>query len=352
MKKIKQILKRSKYWIKSHKIISIIGLIIILALIFIFHPKASMSIETVIAKKTNLVQSLSVTGTVSVKKSANLSFLSSGIIVYVGAHVGDKISVGQTIAILDQRIMEKNLKSTLLAYSQSRNTFEQTQADNQNRTPDSALNDNMKRILQNNQYDLEKAVNSVELQDLVKQQSVLTSPISGILIRADAVTTGASITPSTVFTIVDPESLVFNIDVDEADIGMVKEGQKVEIDLDAFPDEKLNLTVERIDFVSHTTANGGNAFTVEVTLPQDTQNKYRVGMNGNAEIVTASKNNVITIPLSSIFDKNKVYIKNGKEYKKQSIIVGLQNDTDTEILQGLSEGEIVVTQPSEIPTKK
>ena len=315
MKRVKNLLN----WVKKHKILSLIGIIVIAVLIFVFRPKAPPPIETSIAKKTNLVQSLSVTGSIFAKKSVNLSPLSSGLLAYIGPGVGDKVTAGQIIAALDQRTIQKNLKTALLNYSESRNTFDQTQADNGNRTPNLALNDDMKRILQNNQYDLEKAVNSVELSDLARQLSVLTSPIAGILTRADAVSVGTTATTTTVFTIVDPTSLVFNMDVDEADIGKVKEGQMVTINLNAFPDENLNYVVNRIDFVSHATTNGGNAFTVEVKLPEDLQNKYRVGINGNANITTAEKVNALTIPLSSIFDNNKVYVKTGKNIRSKQL---------------------------------
>ena len=338
-------------WIRRHKIIGIFLLIIILIVAYVFWPKPKPVISTVTVKPADLVQSLSDSGTLNAKTSASLSPITSGPLVFLGAQVNDAVIKGQTIAILDQRTLQKNLDADLITYSEQRNTFDQTQDNNQDRTPYQALNDAMKRILQNNQYDLNKAVNSVELSDLAKQQSVLTAPIAGILTRADAVSIGTTVSQTTVFTITDPSSLVFDIDVDEADIGKVKVGQPVSVNLDAYPDENLQLTVSRIDFVSHTTTNGGNAFTTEVKLPDNPDNKYRVGMNGNAEITTAKKDNVLSIPLSSVFDTDKVYVQTAKGFEKRTVTLGLQTDTDAEVIHGVSEGDKIAVQPANVPAK-
>ncbi len=340
-------------FIKRHTKLIIIILIIGLIGFFVLRPKPEPPIDTITLKRTNLVDSLSVSGSITAKKIANLSPLSSGPLVFLGASVGDTVTAGQTIAVLDQRIVQKNLQGALIDYSKQRDAFDQTIFNNNGiAKPTDAVNDTMKRILQDNQYDLDKSVNSVELQDLAKQQSVLTTPIAGVLTRADAVTVGTTVSPSSVFTIIDPASLVFAMDVDEADIGKVSICQKISITLDAFPDKNSSLVVDRIDFVSHTTTNGGNAFTVEAKLPEGSVSNYRVGMNGNADIIIAEKNDVITIPTSSLLDSKYVYVKIGNSYEKRAVALGLQNDTDAEVTSGLQEGDVVVLQPSSVPTKK
>ena len=174
----------------------------------------------------------------------------------------------------------------------------------------------MRRILEDNQYDLNKAVASVELQDLVRQQSILTTPIAGIVTRADAVAAGVNVTPATTFTITDPSSLDFKMEVDESDIGQVKVGQNVNVSLDSFPNHTLKLKVNQIDFVSHVTSSGGNAFYVEAMLPQP--NNYRVGMSGNADIIIDARHNVLSIQSTDIFDDNYVYVKRLRVLTKEN----------------------------------
>jgi len=141
------------------------------------------------------------------------------------------------------------------------------------------------------------------------------------------------------------------MDVDEADIGKVAVGQQVKLNLDAYPNANLTFPVTHIDFVSHTTTNGGNAFTVEVKLPQTIQYIYRVGMNGNAEITTAEKDHVLTIPITSVVDDQYIYVKTSGKYKKKNIVLGLQSDTDAEVVKGLHEGELIVLESAKIPNK-
>src|SRR5260221_3521584 len=103
----------------------------------------------------------------------------------------------------------------------------------------------MKRLLQNNQYDLNKTINSVELVDLARQQSILSTPIAGIVTRVDAPVAGVTaIAGSTTFTVVDPTSIVFDMDIDEADIGKIQEGQHAKITLDAYPNMTLSIPIK------------------------------------------------------------------------------------------------------------
>lgn len=332
-----------KNYILNHKKKTLLILIPIIILAIIFWPRPQKSLEVESVKKQNIVESLPATGTVSSETSVDLHFLSAGKLVYLGVKKGNFVKQGQTIGVLDQRTVQKNLETELRDYAQQRNSFDNTLEDNK----DKAISDDIKRILQNNQYDLEKAVISVELQDLAKQQAVLTSPISGIVISADVVTAGVNISTTTNFTIADPDHLIFKIDIDEADIGKVKIDQKVKIILDAFPEETFTLKVKSIDFAAHTTTTGGNVYTVEVALPENTALQYRIGMNGDAEIITNEKKNVLTVPLSSLLDDNHVYVKTNGKFEKRKITTGLRNDTDVEIKSGLKAGEEVALDPVE-----
>lgn len=331
---------------KEHKKVYFIILIIIVGLAIYFWPRPPKSIETQKVKRQDIVESLSATGSVDSQTSVDLKFPISGKLIYLGIKKGDMVKAGQIIAVLDQRTVQKNLEDDLRDYSKQRNSFDQTQTNNQNRSPEQSLNDDMKRILQNNQYNLEKAVLSVELQDLAKQQTVLISPIDGIVTNSGVSSTGINILTTTSFTITDPAHLIFKIDIDEADIGKVKIGQKVKLTLDAYQDKDIYLSVKTIDFASHTNTTGGNVYTVEVSLPENNNSIYRVGMNGDAEIITNERKNVLSIPLSSSVEDKYVFVLSNNVFKKRSVNIGLRNDTDAEIISGLAQDEIVAMDPA------
>lgn len=337
---------RPLYFLKHHKRRLLLLIITLIILGVILWPRSVKQLETQAVKRGDIVESISATGTVNAT-SVDLTFLIPGKLVYLGVKKGDQVKKGQVIATIDQQTLQKNLETKLRDYSLKRNEFDQTQSDNLNRTPLEALNDDMKRILQDNQYDLDKAVISVELQDLAKQQSVLTTPIAGVVTQTDVTTAGVNIGLTTTFTVSDLTSTTFDIDIDEADIGKVNIGFPVKITLDAFPDQALNVTVQSIDFVAHATSTGGNVYTVQTTLPQNTKFVYRVGMNGDAEIITNKKQNVINIPISSVLDDTYVFVKTNRGFEKRTVKLGLINDTDAEIISGLNQGEEVALDPTE-----
>ncbi len=338
-------------FIKHHKIISIVVIAVILIVAFFLRPKPPKDIPTEPVTRHEIIQSVAITGSVTAEKNVDLAFQIPGKLTILNVKKGDTVTQGQTIALLDQRTSLKNLKKALLDYSIQRNTYETFAKNQQAYKPSDALNESMRRILENNQYNLDIAVNSVELQDLAREQSILTTPISGIITRADAKSNGVNIGVTTVFSVVDPTSLSFRMEVDEADISKIEPGQAVEVILNSYPDKTFKLKVSDIDFVTHTTSTGGNAFDVKAAISSQVNSPLRVGMNGNATIITNKKSNVITIPLASLLDDNTVYIKEGMSYTKKKVKLGIQSDTEAEVISGLSEGNILVLDPSQIPAK-
>ncbi len=331
----------------NHKRIS--GAVIALLIIgYIVWPKPQPPIATQKITRQNLTQSLSVSGSVTGKSMVNLTFPVTGKVVYIGAKKGDFIKKNQTIAALDQRTIVDNLQTAVKAAQNQQISFDSVNDFNGNRDlSDTGLSIAARRQLQTAINTLDQAKIAVEVQNLAKEQAFLISPIDGILTRVDIDTPGVVAALTTTYTVVDPASVVFDMDVDQADIGKVQQGQKVKILFDAYPDQSLTQNVTNIDFVSHTTTNGGTAFTVETALPTDSLQRYRVGMNANAEIILNEKANVVSVPLSSVVNNDYIYKKVGNTFRKQKVILGLQNDTDAEVSSGLTAGDEVALDPTQ-----
>ena len=329
----------------THRVISAIFLIVVIGLIFLLRPKPTTPPEVVTVQKGTIEQTISGTGVVDSKTSVNLSFLAGGKVTYLGVKKGDTVTPYQTIATLDVRSVQKNIESTLIDYSKQRIEFDSTREGFQNRTPEQALSDAMRDALRNNQYDLNKTILSVEIQELARQNAILTTPIGGVVTRADIQSAGVTVGATTTFTVADPENIVFNIDIDEADIGQILVNQKARIVLDAYPDEVVELPVSQVDFASHLTSTGGTAYTVQLSFPKNSLFKYRIGMSGDAEIITKRQQNVLIIPISSLFQDEYVLVKNGDKFDKRKVVLGIQNDTQVEVKEGLKKGEIIAEQP-------
>lgn len=338
--------------LRNKKIILIAGLVILVLLIarsLLFGKK--ILAETTKVKRGGLTLSVSASGKTESENQVDLKFQTSGKLVWVGVKEGDKVKKWQAIASLDKRELEKDLKKELNDYMNERWDFEQTYEDyDKSGLPEEKwlVTDAIKRILQKAQFDLDSAVIDVEIADLAIKLATIVSPIEGIVTHIDTPVAGVNITPATaVFTIADPNSVIFSANVDEADISKISLGQEVKIALDAYPDQDFEGEVTKISFAAITTKGGGTAFLIEISLPENPELKFKVGMNGDVEIIIQEKENVLMIPTSAVWrreDKNFVWkVIKGKAVK-QEIRIGLEADDLVEVTEELAEGEEVVSE--------
>lgn len=307
--------------------------------------KATVTTATV--KRTSFVKTVQSSGKTKAKKDVELKFQTSGKLTWVGVAEGDHVRAYQAIAGLDPREVQKNLEKALRDYSKERNDFEEWNHVTNPICGDQGLcSDSLKRILQDNQWDLDKAVLDVELKHLAVEYATLVSPIDGIVTHIDTPVAGVNITPaSAVFEVIDPTSLIFEASVDETDVGSLTVGQQATIALDAYPDQTFPSTVSYISYAAVTSSGGATVFPVQVSLSTD--KPIRVGMNGDVTITTQTQENALVIPIDAVREDEKgsyVYKKTGDKYVKTPVKLGSQNEDSAVILSGLSEGDAVVTK--------
>src|SRR3990167_9074539 len=188
-------------------------------------------------------EELTVSGEVKAGKQADLKFQAGGRLSWVGVKQGDWVKKWQGIASLDQRTVQKNLEKELNDYLKTRWDF-QGNRETYNVTTDDldryTLTPAVRRLLEKSQFDLNNAVLDVEIQTVAKEFSLIVSPFSGLVTDLKFpnpeinVTTGAVIA-----TIVDPDSLYFEAQVDEVDIARVRVGAPVKLVLDACPEGSI-----------------------------------------------------------------------------------------------------------------
>jgi HlyD family secretion protein len=301
----------------------------------------SKKIKTVKVEKKDISVQLSASGKVQARKKVDLRFQTSGNLTWVGVKRGDQVKKWQAIASLDRKELEQKLLKTLRDYSITRWDFDQTKEDYQN----TLIDNEARRILEKNQFDLDKSIADVEISNISLKYSSLISPIYGIVSDLDVSVPGINITPSTAtFTIVDPQSMIFKADVDESDIGKITHQMPVKITLDAFPNEEIDSNVDLITLTSVTTSGGGTAFPIEMVLPKNDNMKYKIGMNGDISIIVNEKKDVLVLPLSAVNKEGNISyvqkLENGQP-KKIQIKTGLETDEEIEILEGLSKNSEV-----------
>lgn len=306
-----------------------------------------INIETSIVVTKNLDETISASGKTTAKRFADIKFQTSGLLTYVAVEEGDAVVKGQLIAALDSREIQKNLEKSLIDYSKQRNDFEELWRVTYRgmKDPEDALTNTLSRILEKNQWDLNKSVLDVELKALSIEWSRLISPLSGIVTHIDVSVPGQNITPAgAVFTIVDPLSIIFQANVDETDVGSVREGMKAEVLLDAYSDQPFEGEISHIAYASQTSSGGATIFPIEMKFASSSA--LRVGLNGDIRIKTRSIIDVLVVPREAVRGLKDRYVIRviGNEYKKTQVTVGLMTDKDIEIQSGLAPGDTVVTK--------
>lgn len=332
-----------KHW----KLISILTIVLLVAFFFYqkstsIQSKSTDEKEITVVKKT-LQKTISASGKIKAENEAVLKFQTSGLLSWVGVKEGDNVEKWQTIAFLDNRELKKTLEKSLRDYSKERWDFEE---DKEVTYKDRVVTDTVKRILEKNQFDLEKSVLDVELDDIALRFATLATPISGIVTGIDSPIAGVNITPATAsFTVSDPDSLIFSAEIDEADISHIKLKQKVLLTLDAYPEEEIKGAIYKIGFTAKTTSGGGNAFPVKIKLPPNKNLEFKIGMNGDANIIFQEKKGALVLPINVLSIENgKTYVEklvNGNKVKT-FVTTGLETDEETEIKKGLSVGDKVI----------
>ncbi|MDD3532018.1 MAG: efflux RND transporter periplasmic adaptor subunit [Candidatus Shapirobacteria bacterium] len=334
-------------FLKNKKIVIILLLVFIGAGVAWAFPKPSISegeIKTVKVERGDLFSIISVSGQIDAQEKAQVRFQTSGQLVWVGVAEGERVRKWQALASLNKRELEKKLEKELNDFMTQKWTFDQTHDDYQEEKDNAVITKEIERILDKAQFSLSNQVIAVELVDLAIKYATIYSPIDGIVTEIDSPLPGVNITPAqATFTIVNPDSLAFYLKVNEIEVVNLIEGQEVDIRLDAFPNRVFAGQVAKIGF---TPLSGQGTYYQVIVALEEKDPAFRVGMGGDGEILIESKNGVLTVPESALVKRSDQYwvfqIVDGRALKKP-VIIGLTTDEGVEVVEGLTEGEIVVS---------
>jgi macrolide-specific efflux system membrane fusion protein len=181
----------------------------------------------------------------------------------------------------------------------------------------------------------------------------LISPINGEVIVKSA-QNGQTVT-CTDDIVVLSDRLIVQGQADETDIGKIKLGQKAIISLDAYPEIRIEGTVDHIYYESNI-VNNVTIYRVDV-LPKKVPEVFRSGMSATLNIIKAKKENVLLIPLEAVKqDKQGSFVflsqNKGNGPLKKSVKLGISDDKNVEVISGLvPEDKIVITTEKYLPSK-
>lgn len=346
------------------------------AYFFINGQKAPVdfSYETAKVEKATIESSVTATGTIEAVTQVEVGTQVSGIIDKIYVDYNSVVHKGQVIAELDKSnlVSEMNSAVSQLQGAQSDLNYQQSNFKRMKTLFD-------KGLISANDYEsarltLEQAQSLVaQRQEAVTKAktnlgyATITSPIDGIVLGKsveEGQTVASSFNTPTLFTIVkDMTDMRVIANVDEADIGQVREGQRVTYTVDAYPNEVFEGTVTQ---VRNQATTESNVVTYEVVISAPNPDlKLKPGLTANVTIFTLEQTGIVSVPTKALRytptketigpkDKivdcqgaQKLWVREGNTFKAYAVKTGITNGTRTQILSGVKEGTAVIVDLKE-----
>ena len=194
------------------------------------------------------------------------------------------------------------------------------------------------------QLQVEQAELSLDQARHQLEGTILTAPHDGIITFV-GIKEGELSGGQAAFVLTDLSEYHIDVNADEIDIGRIAPGQPVTVTLEALPDDTLT---GQVDKIAKTAQLESGVVTYKVTIGlQPTDAPLRVGMTSNVDIVTERRENALLVPNRFIrVDRTTgqafVDILDGQEIRPTEIQIGLRDETSSEVLAGLDEGDVVV----------
>jgi len=171
--------------------------------------------------------------------------------------------------------------------------------------------------------------------------------VAGVYAKEDDLITAPAMAPQTIVHLIDPKQIELNVEVDEIDIPQVQLNQETIITLDALPDDEFNGKVATI-FPIPVLVGGVVLYNVNINLNVPENSELRVGMSATADIVIARRDNVLLVPDRAIGEDDQgnpiVRVVVDEEVQERPVVIGISDGYQTEIVDGLNEGETVVVE--------
>lgn len=334
-------------------------------------PKMKVDYTTVKVEKQTITSSVTATGTIEPVTKVEVGTQVSGIISHIYVDYNSVVKRGQVIAELDRDNLNSQLSTARAQLSSAKSdldyqklNFERMKTLYEKGHISTNDFDQARLSLHQAQAIYAQRVENVNTAQTNLSYATITSPIDGVILsRAveEGQTVASSFSTPTLFTIAkDLTDMRVIADIDEADIGEVREGQNVRFTVDAYPDDIFQGSVTQVRQQATTESN---VVTYEVVISAPNPDlKLKPGLTANVTIITKEAQNVLAVPVAALhFTPNeallqdgetiadvqaltKVWVRNATEFKAIAVETGETNGVLTEITKGLKGGEEVITE--------
>lgn len=341
---------------------------------FAFRPKEKevVKYDSFEVKKGDIRNTITATGTIEPITQVEVGTQVSGTIARIYVDYNTEVKKGQLIAELDKTVLESEYESQLSAFYSNQNEYDYQKKNHERMAGLHAKNLLSDSDFETSEYQYEKARRALDRSrsDLLKAKTNLNycmiySPIDGVVISR-AVDEGQTVaamfnTPKLFLIANDLKKMRVIADVDEADIGQVKVGQKVTFSVDAFPGERFEGSVTQVRLEPIVTSN---VVTYEVVIDAPNPDlKLKPGLTASITVLIHEKTGVLMIPLRALRFQpedergqplkpgsgktapgmKSVWVQSAGNLMNKNVRLGVSDGIYTEVTEGLQAGERVIT---------
>jgi HlyD family secretion protein len=354
--------------------------------------------STILVRRGTITATVEATGKVLSARQVELSLPFGGRVKRVAVSVGDKVKVGQSLIELEApdaerqvreaelnlvirqlqldkaragaspeeiEISQSNLRRAALAKQVAQAAYDEIASEENAEVSPEALALQQAtidyQIAQRNYERLFNGLPTEELATIEKQLELsrlalkraqaqleemrLVAPVAGTVLSVE-VSEGEMVSAyRPVVVIADLTSLQIVAEVDEIDVAEVAPNQGVEIRLDAYPTHTLSGTI--VSLAPAAMPQRGST-VYEAVIKFDARGlRLRLGMGANLKIVTLEKESVLLVPnraIQPIGRRKVVKVLDGRNVREVEVVTGLSNENETEIVDGLTEGQRILIE--------
>ena len=287
------------------------------------------------AQRQKLSSSISLAGTINASNDVNVVSETQGSVRQVHVNVGDMVKAGTVLVEVEDDLPRSNLATAEISYQKAKRDFERSETLFQENSTSRAQLDAGRLAMQ-------AAENQFQIARRQLENTKIKTPISGTA-NARYVEIGTMVQPGmAVANIVEITTLKVRVNVGEQVAFQLKSGDPVEIITDVYPGQKFKARVDNIA----SKADEAHTYPVEIKLSNSTRYPLKAGMFCRISFTSIASTEAIAIQritlVGSVKDAAVFVVRNGIACL-QRVVVGKQSNEYLEVLNGLSEGDTVVT---------
>jgi HlyD family secretion protein len=376
-------------------------------------------VETAVVSASTIVETVSATGKIQPEIEVKISSEVSGEIISLNVKEGQVVKKGDLLVKINPDLYTSGYNRSVSNLSGTRANLSQADASFKESKSNYDRNKTLfeKGII--SKADWDKAIASYEVAKAAKQnayfnvqsasatvneakdnlgRTTIYAPADGTISMlnvelGERVLGTQQMTGTEILRVANLNNMEVEVDVNENDIVKIKVGDEANVEVDAYLKKQFKGTVTSISnsASSALTADQVTNFKVKVRILKesyqdllegkpDTYSPFRPGMTATVDIITETKSNVLSVPISSVVIKSDtaavkdivvvdpkdeqkgaapksdkkfecVFVKVGDKAKIRVIKTGIQDDTNIEVLTGLKKGDVVITGPYSTVTK-